>query len=1519
MFVITRKITIIMLFIAFGMMGIYSYRQLPSETLPNMDLPFLNVHIQPKDRTSTTITEQNVVIPIEGIISTLHGVEKITSRISSRNTQIRVQFASNAPIKKLLIDLKEKINASSSSWEDYYDVYVDRSQTNHSAAMVMILGASGEGSIDQIRKVIETKAKPLLEAIEGVAETSIWGGRKQLVQVTYNEKELETLRITPAQLLNAMNRSRRQAEWVGNLQDTNQLYFVTVSSEYRELLDFRNIIIDAERGLRLGDVAQISFDFEESKDYARVNDQNILGILIERNPMTNIIEVAHHIHKELPNINRELAAFGIAIEVFQDASESIKEGLDNVINMGLLGVLLAVLILWLFLGNFPIISTIAVSIPFSILGGLLAFYLFDISINQLSILGLALAVGMLLDNSIIVIENIFRLKKQGKNEAIVKGSQEVARSIFASTLTTMAIFVPFLFASEQHLLILGKQVGVGIVASLGISLAVALILIPTLVHTVGRSYFRQEDSTNKWSNHLIIRQYRIVLKYALRNPLIILFSTVVLFFLSFSISFLRTSPPERHMDMKSIRSTLYPPAGATIQLNDSIARTFSTQMQKLEGVDKVYSNIREEYVSFMVKVVPEVSSSEKKYNELLQSVNKIVQSNPQFLGDSYSGIANNEEEGPAEQFLSHFGIGNRKERIIIRGNNYPLMLSVANQIKEKLEEIEYHQGVWVEYRDDDPAVQLDVDRVFMNKRELSVNNINMALRSLRKEHSATFEYTGKDNQKYEVTIRPDTVIKKVGQRLPMASMEDLQNLNIPDNHNNLHRLEDFTSMNITTNNPRIVREDRIRSVRIGFRFDRIVYDNPSVKRRALEQIQEILENTGLPDGVLVELQKAEDETEPYKFLFILGFLLVYFILASIFQSFSVPLIIILSIPASTIGSFVILGLAGEAPISANTMIGMLILVGITVNNGILLIDCARQLKKRGYSVSRSIIEAGINRLRPVLMTALTTILALLPLALGTNSTVRAIGGGFALTVSGGLAVGTLITLILIPTSYLLLHHATLWFQSLHINTRRLNVLLLIGSLIFTYFTFSSILTRSIIMVLLLFAVPLTTYFLQNVTRRSDKRMLAQKETSISIQNVVKIYNRPNPFFRELKVAVRQYVAKNSFVFWKWQLPVWVFLFWFSFFYLENSFYILCMTLLTWQLLKNICVPLKKYTSASKSFKILSNLSYWAIPVVFMSFASYPIDNTTLVLLISITWYVVRIIRKLKQRGKLKKLPILTPPQPPFKALRGVSMDLEKGMIGLLGANGAGKTTLMRILCGMLYQSYGKVYVNGHDTLTKQEELQSIIGYLPQYFGMYGAMSPMKYLNYMAILRDIPRKNRKERIEEVLHSVNMWEWRSHKIKSFSGGMKQRIGIAQMLLHSPRILIVDEPTAGLDPEERIRLRNLLSGLSKERIVIFSTHIIEDIAGSCDQLVIMRKGELIYFGQPLEIIKKTQGKVWEMTIERDAFETWNQQFHIILHINKGDKILLRILHPTSPHTEAQSVLPTLEDAYLWLEYFD
>jgi ABC-type multidrug transport system ATPase subunit len=632
---------------------------------------------------------------------------------------------------------------------------------------------------------------------------------------------------------------------------------------------------------------------------------------------------------------------------------------------------------------------------------------------------------------------------------------------------------------------------------------------------------------------------------------------------------------------------------------------------------------------------------------------------------------------------------------------------------------------------------------------------------------------------------------------------------------------------------------------------------------------------------------------------------------------------------------------------------------VVVNNGIILIDFTNILRKRGHRKSRALLEAGLSRVRPILITAITTIVAMFPLALGQAEYVGAIGAPFAITVIGGLALSTLLTLIFVPTLYAGLESALDWMKSLTWKIKVVHVIVFAASVWYIYSNIDSFIWQLLTFLLIIILIPGVTWFIQSSLRMASAKVIDDNEPiRITVRKLVKIYDRAPQFEREwmsgLKIReraglTREYKHARDFNDLIWQIPLFGFMIWFTFFYLTASVWMLLMSVAIYFYLFMLWAPFNAVLTNRhqktgkqgllKTRKILYNLILWVTPLIFLFVFFRRWDNISMVILVGIFWYLmlvmhssaeyvhnknVNIDRITGRFGTLRRqyfrlvkdIPVIGKRRKPFKALAGVSMEITTGMIGLLGPNGAGKSTMMRIVCGIFEQSYGKIYINGLDTQEHREELQGLIGYLPQEFGTYENMSAWEFLDYQAILKGITDVQvRTDRIEYVLKAVHMWDRKDDNIGSFSGGMKQRIGIAQILLNLPRILVVDEPTAGLDPRERIRFRNLLVELSRDRIVIFSTHIIEDISSSCNQVAVINKGRLKYFGIPTNMVQMGEGKVWQFTLTTAEFEQFPNKQLITNHMRDGEMIKARAVAKDKPHPDAVNVKPHLEDAYLCL----
>jgi ABC-type multidrug transport system ATPase subunit len=581
---------------------------------------------------------------------------------------------------------------------------------------------------------------------------------------------------------------------------------------------------------------------------------------------------------------------------------------------------------------------------------------------------------------------------------------------------------------------------------------------------------------------------------------------------------------------------------------------------------------------------------------------------------------------------------------------------------------------------------------------------------------------------------------------------------------------------------------------------------------------------------------------------------------------------------------------------------------------------------------------------------------MLPIALGKAEYISQIGAPFAIAVIGGLSVGTLFTLILVPTVSFGMENALKWLKRLNWKIKGIQLSILCGGAFLIYNYIDSFLWQAVYFLFLFIVIPASTYFFQTSLRRSRAALIPQKESiKITIRNVTKLYDDYSRFMKEWRQGKRQQeriqkekirLKKWNFHNYAWRLPLYIFLFYFTFIYLQGGLWSLIFSLIfylyTLSLISPFLLPEKIIVKSKLQRRLrltFFKLIFWGSPFAILIWHRIQWSRLESMIAIGVLWYLALAIystsRKLYQKkidinrltGRLKGIrkaffrfvkiiPVIGKQKFPFKALNQVSLEIESGMFGLIGPNGAGKTTLMRIICGILQASQGKVIFNDIDIDSKREELQSLIGYLPQEFGTYENMTAFQFLDYQALLKGIwDREKRHEVVEKAISSVRLDENRDIKIKAFSGGMKQRIGIAQTLLHLPRILVVDEPTAGLDPRERIKFRNLLTELAQERVVIFSTHIIEDISRSCNRVAVLVDGSIKFLGTPLELVDISKGCVWQARITDEGFEAIRSTAKIVHHIKDGDLIRVRILARHKPLEEANPVLPTLEDSYMWL----
>lgn len=1568
-FIIRRKTLISMLFVAMTMMGVLSYHRLEMELYPTPELPYLVVMVNSQTELDPSYIEKQAIIPIEGAIGQLEGIEEITSYVSSRSSTIQITYNDKTNLKFAYLRLQEKMQKTQQELNNEFRINVNRVNTESISNQFMNLQMLGEGGVDRLRNFAEEEIIDKIKNIDGIASVNIYGGHSKSVEIFLDPDIAEAYNLTPARLRQLLSSGQNDRTYLGEVYQSNQRYFVNLTAEFSSIADLEQIIVDPSGPILLKDIAEITFGTKEETSYSRVNGKDVITLMLINDDSKNLIELSHNTREIIEELNSKYAKANIELLIQNDSSEIMEDNINQIINLALLGGILAIIVLWYFLRNLRLVIAVALAIPISVYTAFNFFYAYNISINTLTLVGIALAIGMLIDNSVVVLENIYRLAATGmKNKkAVLQGTKEVIRSIVAATFTTICVFLPFLFSSDIVTKLLGKQIGVSIVATLLISLLAALLFIPMVTHHFISRKKKKENNLNFENistRNRLVQVYLLLLKASMRKPVVTVLLALTVFFVTLAISIGRSTNNLSEVVTNTLSVYVTMPTGSSLETTDKLVRSLEQDLLNIEELNQLTTQVEEEtgilkmllvedYEKVNNHELSQIKSQVKNYmNRYERRADLDFQQSSSNSRFARGGGGGNNAAGRMERML---GMGTKEERIIIRGEDFELMNQVAEDIKNYLEdELDEVSRAHTNTSGSTPEVHLNFDAEIMGRKNIPLSSVTSELASFSNQVESGFTFK-QGNEEYEIVIKMDT-----SELVKANTLNDLEKLQIKSSNNASYELQHISKIYYSSGLTRINRVNQSKEIEVTYSFKSEYNESKDLQKQARDAVDDLVANLNIPTGIAIEVIHEEDDYAELKKLIGIAFILIFMILASVFESFSTPFVLMFSIPMAAIGSLLGLILTGNSLLNANTLIGFLILLGVVVNNGIILIDYSNILKKRGYRQSRALMMAGLARLRPIMITAITTIVAMLPLALGNSEYVGVIGAPFAITVIGGLAVSTLLTLVFLPTVYSGLNNALEWFQSLQLELKVLQVIiyLVAGYLIITKVEEFVWILIDIIAVVML--VPAIIWFILNSLRKANETTIPLEESIIiKIQNLVKIYDRESRFTREWNAGTKireRFGEGKTYQNWKdldeftWLLPVTTGLGWFTLVYLDKALWQFLFLIALYFLVKHIFAILFKLEtsklkekSASFGYKIAKTLNWvahWLLPSTAIAYLYHEHKNIGGSIVLLILWYLALAIDKTSRKiyteniniqrltGKRKKLrkaiysfvlsiPIIGKKKKPFKALKGVSLEIGNGMYGLLGPNGAGKSTLMRAICGINQQSYGKIWFNEIDTELKREELQGLIGYLPQEFGMYENMSSWDYLNYQAILKKITNKKvREERVQHVLESVHMWEDRNKKIGSFSGGMKQRIGIAQVLLHLPRVLVVDEPTAGLDPRERIRFRNLLVELSRKRIVIFSTHIIEDIASSCDHLAVLKKGAVQYVGSPRKMTETALGHIWMITIPANQFEEYSNKLYVIHHLREGDNIRMRIIAENKPAEDAVEVKPNLEDAYLWLQ---
>ncbi|MFH2036002.1 MAG: efflux RND transporter permease subunit, partial [Candidatus Zixiibacteriota bacterium] len=1130
-FIIKRPVMVSMFLVGLFLLGIVSYNKLPVELIPYTELPMLIVQVGTARDADPNYVESQAVVELESAIAGLENIEEIESYIDRRRAVIYVYYRPNTNLKYAYLRLQESVTAAKSKLGNDFFVTVWKIDTEQLANMFMTLQARGEGDLDQIRSVVDEKVIPKFENIDGIANVAVYGGRQHSIEVLLDEDALQAHELTPSQIASRISSGGVQRKYLGQAFDGKKEYFVNLETTYESTSNLEDVVVKDEGPVLLKDIAQIIDGGAEPESISRINGLESISISLVRDQQANLLELSSNTKELIDELNRQLASDGIQLAIQYNSAETIEDNINIIKSLALIGGLLAIIILWIFLRNLFLVLIVATSIPLSIMIAMNFFYAFDISINTLTLVGLAIAIGMLIDNSIVVLENIHRLLARGKSvyEAVVTGTGEVGRAITAATLTTVCVFVPFIFSDNFLIQVLGWQIGVSVISTLLVSLIVAFVLIPVFTYYFlshnKQAHFNSFETVSQ--NNRLMQIYTLLLKSCFRFPARTIIIGVTLFFASVVICLALSINVSDEVQTDSFNLYVTMPSGTTLQTADEQVIEMDKRLEDIAEIQDRLATIEEDNVTINFKLkedfkgidrrdIPEIKDDileklESSFPRVTFSYQQPTSSSRYRSGGGGGGGMGGGRGG--QMFERLLGIGTGEEKVVIRGNNIEILKIIADNIQYNLESLETITNTSLNISEQQPAIELLFDKKAMSYFNITVNTLMSELSSFQGETSANATIK-RGNDLISVILKSDTEIDK--------TTDDLRQLRIPSSSGGTVPLMQMADLLYNTGTSNIYRSNQQKQIEVSYRFADEVTGSNDYLKSARQSVDQIVESIQIPSGVAVETVHDETDYSDFYFIILASIILIYMILASVFESLLTPLAMMFTLPIATIGAFWGLILTGNSVLNSNALIGFLILLGVVVNNGIILIDYSRVLRKRNFRLGRALMAAGQARVRPILITAITTILAMFPLAMGKAEYVAQIGAPFAITVIGGLTAGTMFTLILVPTVSFGLQNAIQWWRDLSGKIRFFQLLAFVLGLILIYYNVDSYLWRIANVTAMLIVIPAFTYFTMTSLRRSRKNIIPEDEAiHIKIRNVVKIYDDFSRFIREWRKAERQ--------------------------------------------------------------------------------------------------------------------------------------------------------------------------------------------------------------------------------------------------------------------------------------------------------------------------------------------------------------------------------------------------------------
>lgn len=1022
-FCLRRPIAVSMLFILVVIFGFISFINLKYDLYPDIDYPILFVSTE-YDGASPEEIETIVTKPLEEALSSVPNVKKINSSSSPDQSTITIEVNYGADLDFTALTVRERIDLVKGNFPDGVEnpmVF----KFDPSMMPIMFMSVSGGNNLAATTEFLKDKIKPRLERLPGIASVDIYGGLEREIRVEVDRDRLAAYNL-PISLVEKTLQNENVNLPGGVSRKGNTEFLLRTLGQFRTPEEISHLPVTLPTGgtIPLSEIAQVVDDFEEQTQTSRLNNDPSVLMSIRKESDANTVQVTKRLRVELDRLKKEYKG-RFAYEKIFDQAEQIEDSMNSVRDNALVGALLAVVILWFFLRNFRTTTIIGISIPISVVVTFAMLYFADMTMNLVSMGGLALGVGMLVDNSIVVLENIYRHRQEGKDKiaAAKDGAGEVAMAIVASTMTTVVVFLPIVFVQGFTAQIF-REMALTVCFSLLASLIVSLTLVPMLSSKFIRLKEHEKvDSVeaNDENNYQLGRLeafYRKFLNFAVHHKKVIVLSAILAFFLGVAplvagvvkMEFMATAKSDEFtIDIKL-------PTGTVLEKTDAIAKKFEDFLTQFPDIETISTNIGSKSSgSWLQGRTTEVGYLRVNIVDNKKKMTPIIMEKVRQFASTITG-AEIEVKETQDHMMGGMG-GGSPISVEISGPDLDQLKELSDQAVELIKAVPGTREIRSSYSEGRPELQLRIDREKANMFGLTAGEIASAVRTAYQGTVPTRLRQGGDEYDIRVQFQEKDRLQAV----------DLTSLMVQSTNGQLVPVTDVCQMRNEVGPSEITRENQTRTITItGQLFKR---DLNSVTKDIEKALHSQLT---LPDQYTIIMGgEVEDMRESFSSLglaLLLAIIFVYMVMAIQYESLLHPFTIMLTMPLTVFGVTWSLMLTGRA-LNVSGLIGVIMLAGIVVNNAIVLVDYIETLRGRGMNRLDAILKAGPTRLRPVLMTTLTTVLGMLPMAIGFGE-----GGEMeaplATVVIGGLSFSTLLTLIAIPVLYIIMDDFGAWLKRL---------------------------------------------------------------------------------------------------------------------------------------------------------------------------------------------------------------------------------------------------------------------------------------------------------------------------------------------------------------------------------------------------------------------------------------------------------------------------------------------------------